>query len=303
MKGWLIVNGFLKNEKFNEISNMFIESSKELQIELEIIENNQLLVGSSSKNSLINLNSAKNKPDFVIFWDKDIFLAQYLQKKGLKVFNNYETIRICDDKRETFLYLENNNIPSPKTIIMPMTYDNIGINNLDFFDDVEKELSYPIIIKEAFGSFGQQVYKADNKEEARELLKKIKSNKLLFQEFIENSKGKDVRLQVVGEKVVAAMLRHSENDFRSNITAGGRMESYKASKEEEKLAIDAAKAVGADFAGIDILFGKDGPLVCEINSNAHFKKLYDCTKVDTSKEILKYIIKKTFSCTNDRIKA
>ena len=111
-----------------------------------------------------------------------------------------------------------------------------------------------------------------------------------IQQYIAASRGKDIRIQVVGDQVVGAMYRYSETDFRANVTAGGHMCDYEPSEEERRLAIRAARAVGCDFAGVDLLFGEDGPLVCEVNSNAHFKNLLDCSGVNTAEEIMRYVI-------------
>ena len=85
------------------------------------------------------------------------------------------------------------------------------------------------------------------------------------------------------------MYRYSETDFRANVTAGGKIRNYEPSEKECQLAVRAAEAVGADFAGVDLLFGKDRPLVCEVNSNAHFKNLMDCSGVNTAEHIIKYV--------------
>ena len=88
------------------------------------------------------------------------------------------------------------------------------------------------------------------------------------------------------------MYRYSLTDFRANLTAGGEMKPYEPTEEEAALAVSASTAVEADFSGVDLLFGEDGPLVCEVNSNAHFKNLYQCTGVNTAYEILKFIKEK-----------
>ncbi len=122
----------------------------------------------------------------------------------------------------------------------------------------------------------------------------IGAKPMLFQEFIHSSKGKDLRLQVVGSQVVAAMYRYSDNgDFRANITGGGKMKPYEPTQKQIDLAVESCKILGLDFAGVDILFGKDNePIVCEVNSNAHFKNIYDCTGVNVADSILAYIIKR-----------
>jgi len=88
------------------------------------------------------------------------------------------------------------------------------------------------------------------------------------------------------------MYRHSaDGDFRANVTRGGSMRSHEPSDEEKELAIRSVKALGLDFAGVDILFGEDGPVVCEVNSNAHMKNIYDCTGIDVSDFIIRYVIR------------
>ena len=89
---------------------------------------------------------------------------------------------------------------------------------------------------------------------------------------------------------MAAMLRHSESgDFRSNLTIGGSMEPHALTRAEEALAVRAVQALGLDFAGVDLLFGRDGPVLCEVNSNAHFVTTLQCTGVNMAVEILRHI--------------
>ena len=265
MNGWLIVNGFLHTKKFSELTDLFLLAAKRCGVSLTVYTNCEILVDVQEK--------IKEKPDFVLFWDKDILLAKFLENQKIPVYNSSEAIRICDDKRLTYLALQDKKLPIPQTIFAPMTYSTIGFNQYDFLGVAEEKLTYPFVAKEAFGSFGEQVYLVKNREELLAVMKQSDSVEFLFQEMIENSIGRDVRLQVVGDEVAASMYRYSENDFRANITAGGKMKDYTPSKEECELAVKASHAVGTSFAGVDLLFGKDGPIVCEVNSNAHFKNI------------------------------
>ncbi len=98
---------------------------------------------------------------------------------------------------------------------------------------------------------------------------------------------------------MAAMLRENRNDFRANITNGGTATDYTAAvtPAQAEMAVEACRALGLDFAGVDILFGPgEEPVLCEVNSNAHFKNLYDCTGVNAAEAILEYIV-------NDRANA
>ncbi len=273
MKGWLITNAFLHTHKFTEIHLWLTEAAKKLGVDLIVKTNAEILVQLDSNFTNAKYSKSNEKPDFVLFWDKDIRLAQYLEMKGYSVFNSSRGIAVCDDKSLTHLYLQQAGIKMPKTILAPMTFSNIGYNNLDFLELVEKQLTYPIIIKECFGSFGQQVYLADNKAELKDKVLAIGAKPMLFQEFIQSSKGRDLRLQVVGNQVVAAMYRYADNgDFRANITNGGKMKPYEPTQKQMDLAVECCKILGLDFAGVDILFGKNQePVVCEVNSNAHFK--------------------------------
>jgi RimK family alpha-L-glutamate ligase len=324
---WLVVNEFLNSSKFNEIHEWLVEAAKKQDIELLLKSNAQLLIdlqiieayGETGKPELVNqpqptegkqnrliaagTNSffGKNcekitteRPLFILFWDKDVRLASYLEDLGYPVFNSSTAIAACDDKALTHLTLMKAGIPMPRTIIAPMTFQNIGYTNYDFLKEVSDRLGFPLVVKECFGSFGQQVYLAKNYEELQGLVEKIGPKPMLFQEFIGSSAGRDVRLQVVGEKVIAAMYRYSENgDFRANLTIGGRMKPYEPSQEQCELAVRCCKLLGLDYGGVDLLFGeKDETLVCEVNSNAHFKNIYDCTGVNAADAIIEHILKK-----------
>ena len=290
MKGILVINEFLRTNKFNEIHNWLLEAAKRQNIELQIKTNAEIMIDIAGNSK----PQEERVADFVLFWDKDIKLAYYLEQLGYPVFNSSKAIEICDNKALTHLTLMNAGLPMPRTIVAPYTFANIGYTNYIFLDNIAKSLSFPIIIKESFGSFGQQVYLAKNKEELKQKVKKLGTKSMIFQEYIASSYGRDIRLQVVGNKVVAAMYRYSEEgDFRANVTIGGKMKPYQPTMTECDLAIRCCEIIGLDFAGVDILFGEQGePILCEVNSNAHFKNIYDCTGVNAADYIISHIISK-----------
>lgn len=284
MKGYLIVNSFVRAEKFQELYRFFLNSAVRLNINLEVKRTEDFISDLEEDFKNIAL------PDFVLFWDKDIYLARRLEKAGIPVFNSSKSIELCDSKILTTLELLNK-VEMPKTILVPKTFEGPGYNSFIFLDRAEKIINYPMIIKEAHGSFGKQVYLAENRKEAEEIFTRIHCKDCLIQEFIESSRGKDVRINVVGDRVVASMLRYNDHDYRSNITNGGKMQRYTPSKAQEEIALKACKILNMDFAGVDILFGPDDkPYLCEVNSNPHFKTTYDCTGIDMSELILKHIV-------------
>lgn len=286
MKGWIVVNGFLYTEKFSEVTEMFTDAASKLRVALDVKSNTEIYTG------IFEMDPRVKKPDFVLFWDKDIILARYLEISGIPVFNSSSAIEICDDKRKLYTAFLEAGLPIPPTVSAPMTFENIGFSSFKFVKPIIDRLGYPVILKEAFGSFGDQVYKVDDPKTLKRMLLELQKTPFLFQKYISTSHGQDVRVQVVGGRVVASMRRFSDKDFRANITYGGDKEAYKPDEQACALAIAACEAVGCDFGGVDLLFGKNGFLVCEVNSNAHFKNLYDCTRVNTADHIMEYIVKK-----------
>ena len=281
MLGWLIVNGFLGSNKFNELYNYLQNSANEYGISLQIKSNDELVGELSS--------GFEKLPDFAIFWDKDVYLAKRLEESGVRLFNSASAVEICDNKILTALTL-NDKVKTPKTIIAPKTFEGVNYSDKTFLKNATKELGFPLIIKEAYGSFGHQVYLANDYQSAEKIVDRLGHKDFLMQEFISSSYGKDVRVNVVGGKVVCAMLRYNENDFRSNISSGGKMKKITLNSKQEELAVKVCSIIGLDFAGVDILFGEnDQPILCEVNSNPHFKSSLECTGVDMSKEIIKYI--------------
>jgi RimK family alpha-L-glutamate ligase len=286
--GWVVYNGNINHEKFTYQVEWLERVGKEIGMDITTIKNNELLVMIEDGKSTIKGKYAGITPDFVYFWDKDLPLARHLEKTGIRLYNSASSIEICDDKSLTYQTLADHNIRMPKTIMAPKVYRYVqDYSNYQF---IIEELGFPLVIKEAFGSFGQQVYLIHNEDEFMSKINELTNKKYIFQEFIGSSFGRDIRLNVVGDKVVAAMYRKSEHDFRANVTAGGKMYEYEPSRYEQEFAVRCSKLVGADFTGVDLLFGPDEePILCEVNSNSHFKNIYDCTGVDLAKHMMEYI--------------
>ena len=286
MHGFLVVNRFLNNTKFTDLTARFLDSAERMGVGLTVFTNDELLPVSGGGSDIL----PEEDPDFVLFYDKDLRLASQLERRGLRLFNSSRAIELCDDKALMHIALDGL-LPMPRTICAPFTYENIGYTDTAFVESIFEALGAPLVIKEACGSFGQQVYLARDPDEAREILARIGGKRAIFQEFAASSAGRDVRINVVGGRVIAAMDRWSEHgDFRANISNGGSMRAHVPTREEAALAVRAAELLGLDFCGVDILFGESGePLLCEVNSNAHFKSIYDCTGVNAADEIIAHI--------------
>ncbi len=275
MRGAFVSNAFLRGTKFSEPLEMFSHSAADMDMDL---------VGYTNADLVAPVGGCSLDVDFVLFWDKDVRLAENLELSGIRVFNGSDCIRVCDDKALTHLALARHGVPSIDTVSLPLSFT--GYDDLEFLEDMG--LRFPLVVKDCFGSFGQQVHLVHDMEGMRDLLSGPYVPRIV-QPYIECG-GRDVRVEVVGGRVVAAMERRApEGDFRSNATIGGSIHAREPTESEMELAMMACEAVGADFAGVDIMHSPEGDLVCEVNSNAHLRNLLDCTGVDASRAILEHI--------------
>lgn len=279
MRGWLIENGFLKSAAFDQMYGALENAAARQGISLERRANEMFCPLSDA----LFLNA----PDFVLFFDKDVRLARQMEQRGLPVFNSARSIALCDDKTLTYLALKDA-VPMPETILAPLTFTNYG--QAAFLDRVGETLKYPYVMKQGCGSFGREVYLVESAAQARAILAPLGERPVLFQRFVRESFGRDARLYIVGGRCVAAMERENlSGDFRANIAGGGRAKKHVPTDEEIKVALTAARALGLTFAGVDLLFSENGPLLCEVNSNAHFTALRELTGIDPGDAIFEEI--------------
>lgn len=286
MRCAFVSNSFLRGGKFSEPGAMFRAAAGRAGIEFAEISNSDLAVPLGDRRAV---ERATGGADFVLFWDKDVRCAANLELCGLPVLNGSECIRLCDDKSLTHLALAAAGVPSIDTVACPLTFSEYG--DLGFADRAAEALGFPMVVKDCFGSFGEQVRLARDAGELRSVLSEPYRPRIL-QRYVECG-GADVRVEVVGGRAVAAMARRApEGDFRSNATIGGTVSGCEPTGEESELAVRACEAVGADFAGVDVIETGDGPVVCEVNSSAHLRNLLECTGIDASDAILAHAVRR-----------
>ncbi|MEK5039112.1 ATP-grasp domain-containing protein [Sporosarcina sp. FSL K6-3457] len=282
---WVIYNGSLTSDKFKDQAELLKEAAERAGIRTELKKNYDVLIDLTKP--------IEQRPHFVVFLDKDILLAQFLKTTGIAVFNDPDVIETCDNKAKQYLQLAASGIPMPETIIAPKVYPAFTIQDSGYYERVLERLGLPMIIKEGHGSFGMKVYLIETKEQFYDKTDELRGVDYVFQKFIATSRGRDIRVNIVGGDIVAAMYRHSETDFRANITNGGVASEVELTDAQRALAIRAAEAVGAEFAGVDLLFGEnEEPLVCEVNAAAHIRNIYNVTGVNVADAMIAYILRK-----------
>lgn len=232
--------------------------------------------------------------DFVIYLDKDKYLGPLLEKAGIRVFNKSLPTQICDEKMDSHLALCDQGIKMPITIPGALCF-SASEPDPQLMKMIEETLSYPLIIKESYGSMGKQIKLVKNREEFWEAAKEVMHRPHLFQQYIKSSHGRDIRLMVVGKKVCASMLRQSNGDFRSNLSNGGSGEKVEPSPQFVAMAEKVAEILDLDYCGVDLMFGENQePIFCEVNSNAFITNIERISGVNVAGKICDVIYREIY---------
>lgn len=287
MKGIILVNPYkVPKQSLFQAERLQTELNN-LGVDTEIISDGY--AHASAESGGLRLDERFSNANFFVYFDKDKYLSAILEACGKRVFDTHSAIRVCDDKGDTCLALACGGFPVPKTIFTPPCYTSSMKTPDEFFVRAEAELSYPMIIKKSYGSMGKGVYMAKNREELSLLIDEIKTDPHILQEYVGYKRGTDVRVIVVGGTAAAAMLRVNEKDFRSNIALGGKGTKIDVNDKTScyaefiDLAERAAQYLGADYCGVDLLFGKKSePIICEVNSNAFFEEIERVTEINVA---------------------
>ncbi len=270
MNGILVVNHFLTDDKYKELYKHLKKTAEKMNINLKI-------------NTNLELSVKRTDADFALFWDKDICLARRLERYGIPVFNSAKSIELCDNKAKTYIELEGI-VPQPKTLIAPKCYFESDMH--EFVEKAVDILGLPIIFKECFGSFGEQVYLCRCYED---ILSHISEKPFILQKFISESSGTDTRIEIVNGECVCAVKRINSSDFRSNVTNGGTMTPCIPGNTDIENAAAACRELGLMFGGVDVL---NNGMICEVNSNAHIINIMKSTGTDIAPLIFTAITEK-----------
>lgn len=213
-------------------------------------------------------------------------MLRQLEMKGVYTVSSSIAISRSRDKLRSMQLLAKAGVDIPKTVFSRNSVDIDGL--------IDKIGGTPVIIKLARGTHGNGVVLAESKKAAKSVLQAFylqneDGTNILVQEFVEESAGTDIRAFVVGGRVVASMKRQSlDDDFRSNLHKGGEGTMVKLTDEERKMAVKAARAMGLNIAGVDMMRSKRGPLVLEVNASPGFG-IEKVTGRDVATPIIEYL--------------
>ncbi len=292
MKNILVVyNESIPDEEFKEKNKHLVEVAKKYNYQVDFKSNTDIY-------TYLNTNAVKSfgsdlNYDCCLFFDHDAYLAKNLEMLKMRVINSSNALLLCENKAHMYQQMVANGISVPRTFILPELSEYRQEGVAKFVEEAINQLSLPIVMKEWFGESGKGVYLVKTKQDVFAVIDKFKGKNILMQEYIAESAGADIRLFVIKDKVVSAMRRQATGtNFRSNISLGGTQVAYTPTIVETKLAVDATKAMGCEFAVVDMLKSVTGSLVCEVNGTANINNFYECTKVDIAELLFKEIIKK-----------
>lgn len=291
-RGLVVSNAFTIWEEFFHMVERLKNEFAKYDVELVHKRNDEILAFiDENGNARANIGDF----DFIIYFDKDYHIARLLELAGYRLFNNAEAIRVCDSKMLTHLALTNHGIKMPKTINYPLRYGTGS--DASFHERVIHELGFPMVIKHFYGSLGEQVYLVHNKEEFEGVTSKLQDIPHLYQEFIESSFGKDLRIVLIGQEIVASMQRNAQapGEFRSNIETGGIGLQVEIPVSFAEMAIKVSKVLNLDYCGLDLLYGRDGePLLMEVNASAYFGPIEKYSKKDVAGRYVKYVVDQVY---------
>ncbi|MBX7149716.1 30S ribosomal protein S6--L-glutamate ligase [bacterium] len=225
-------------------------------------------------------------------------VVRQFEMMGVFSANESQSINRSRDKLRSLQLLSREGVNLPVTGFSYSTKDIDGLINIAG--------GAPLIIKLLEGTQGIGVVLAETKKAAESVIsafRGIKAN-ILVQKYIKESSGTDIRAFVVGDKVVASMKRTApEGEFRSNLHRGGTASKIELSEEETQTAIKAARTLGLNIAGVDMMRSNSGPLVLEVNSSPGLKGIESCTGVDVAGEIIQFLeVNAARGKTQDKVK-
>lgn len=213
-------------------------------------------------------------------------VTRQFETMGTYSLNPSLAISRSRDKLRSLQLLARKDLPMPVTVFA---------NSPNDVQDLIKMVGgAPLVIKLLEGTQGVGVVLAETQQAAESVIQAfygVKAN-IVVQEFIKEAKGADVRCIVLGNKVIAAMKRQApEGEFRSNLHRGGSAVAISISKAERNIAIQAAKVMGLNFAGVDLIRSKRGPLIMEVNSSPGLRGIEQATGKDVASQVISYIEK------------
>ena len=294
MKGWLLYQetaGSIKPDVYSRRRLVQVAQQKLIDLQTYRPEQFDLVVDKEKGKTILLDGEEVSLPDFILpragagTTYFTLATIRHLEGLGVKSFNSSESIERVKDKLFTQQLLAKHNLPVPKTMLAKFPIDS---------KIVSKCLGFPLVVKPLSGSQGIGVFLAVSKPHFEDLMQLIEATNstanLILQEFVSQSKGRDLRVFTIGGSAIACMERKSKwVRFKANYSQGSSVKQSELTPEIEDLARRASTILELEIAGIDLLFDGEQFKICEANSSPGFEGLEKCCQVDTPQAIFDYI--------------
>jgi RimK family alpha-L-glutamate ligase len=289
MKLWMLGNR-LTTEMYER--ERFIEEADKYGIDFNLVfaDEIDLLVSRDDRKSIRYCNDIVSLPDVLLARTGsgtgyfNLSVLRQFERLNVLTLPNSQAIEQSKDKLYANQILAQAGLPIPKTMLTRFPCKA---------ELVEKVVGFPCVLKVITGSHGAGVYLCENAKQFEDLSELIHSidgkTSMIIQEYISHSKGRDLRVIVIGGRVVGAMERTAtDGSFKANISRGGEGKVYDVDDEMEMLAIQVAKVLDLDIAGVDLLFHPDGYKICEANSSPGFKGFEKALGINVPQKVFDY---------------
>lgn len=271
-----------------------VEAAKERNHEVRILNTTSCYMNISEKNSAIHYRGGELITDVdaiiprigasITFYGTAV--VRHFEACGVYSLNSSIAIARSRDKLRSLQSLSQKSMPLPTTGFASSVQDTQDLINMVG--------GAPLVVKVLEGTQGKGIVLAETQNAATSVINAFQHLKvdILVQEFIKESSGVDIRCFIVGDKCIAAYQRVAKaGEFRANLHLGGSAQEVKLTANERKIAIQAAKAMGLNVAGVDIIRSNRGPLILEVNSSPGLEGIEKVTKVDVAGAIIEFIEK------------
>lgn len=289
MKFWMLSN---RKSKETYETDRFIEESEKQSVDFSVVYADEidLLVSRDDRKSIRYKNDIVSLPDVLLARTGsgtgayNLSVLRQFERLNVPTLPNSDSIIAAKDKMYANQILAQAGLPIPKTMLTRFPCKS---------DLVEKVVGFPCVLKVVTGSHGAGVYLCHTPKEFEDLSELISAldfkNSMIVQEYVKFSEGRDLRVIVIGGKVVGAMERKStDGSFKANISRGGEGSPYELDDKLEILAIQTAKVLDLDIAGVDLLFHEDGYRICEANSSPGFRGFETYLGINIPEKIFDY---------------
>lgn len=264
-----------KNRKFIELCG---QNLREADIELQTVvlndKDQEDIMESFKTAEQENKESQLRGISFAINRSRNYIVARQLEDMGISVINNSKVTEICNDKWKTYLYAVNRGIPVMET--------EDGKS-----DKAASNVGYPMVIKSCGGHGGNEVFLAENEEQKKEIVDKIRGEYII--QRLADTRGEDIRVYVIGGEIVLAMKRSAADGFKSNFSLGGTATEYCLNEAEKDIVRSVVEDLKPDYAGIDLIYDGDRPVLNEIEDAVGARMVYENTDIDIVSMYAKYI--------------